>query len=125
VSALDPIWNRRSSPVGWLDRDRGVVYDASFARRAIIQHVGIFTYGAQHVGYFRDGWFRDKAGQAVAYVDGASGGPIPPVHRVAPIPPIQPIPPVAPVMPIPPIMPVPSLSWSSLSFDQLLRGVHV
>jgi hypothetical protein len=122
---LTPIWNRRPSPVGWLDRRRGVVYDATYARRAVIQNGALFSYGGHHLGYFRDGWFRDKSGNAVAYIDGAAGGPIPPIHSVPPVPPVMPVPPIAPVMPMPPVMPSPSLAWSSVSFDQLLRGVYV
>jgi|SRR5947209_8543879 len=120
---LSAIWNGKSSLVGWFDRRNGVVYDPSMARRAIVQRDALFAYSGQHLGYFRDGWFRDRWGYAVAYIDGAKDGPIAPVHPVAPIPPIPPVPPVAPIMPIPPVMPVPSLSWSRQSFDQLLRGV--
>lgn len=95
----------------------------------------MYTWGGKSVGFVRGevvynnrgvqvgrisrGWFRDVRGGAVAFTDGATGGPIPPIKQIARIKGIPAIPPIPAIPQIPRIAAIPSLGWSAHSLDQL------
>lgn len=106
--------------VGWLDNQ--YVYDENRALKAHIHHGGVFTYKNLHLGYFVKGYFVDKKGYAIAFTQGARGGP---THSTPPTAPAQSIPPTPPTPstpPTPPIMPNISSNWSQISWERFLSG---
>jgi hypothetical protein len=73
------------------------------------------------LGSFREGFFRDSSGNAVGFVNGASGGPLLPLRSLPPLPPLPSLPPLKPLPSLPPIAPMPSLSWSNRTWDEFLE----
>ena len=117
---MKPIYDKHGRTVGWLKED--TIYDLNGTPRAYIREGAIFNYSADYIGRLDCGFFRDRDGDAVAFIEGASGGPLPPVPEVPPAPPVLAIPPVPPVPPVPPIPAISSLSWSNLAWEEFLRG---
>jgi len=117
---MNPIYDKNERTVGWLAEN--VIYDIDDTPRAFIGNGAVFNYEGDYIGMPNSGFFRDKTGDAVAFMEGASGGPLLPVLEVAPVPPVPAIPPVPPIPPTPPVPPVPSLSWSNLGWEEFLKG---
>ncbi|AFY72339.1 hypothetical protein Syn7502_00171 [Synechococcus sp. PCC 7502] len=115
---MEPIFDRNGRTLGWL-RDE-VILDTNNRNRAFIRDESVYTYQGQYLGRFNKGFFRDRHGNSVAFIQGASGGPITPIPEIPPIPPIPPISPIPPIPQIPPIPPISSLGWSTLSWEQFL-----
>ena len=65
--------------IGWLVGN--AIYDFSGQPRAFLEDAGVFSFEADHLGEFYDGYFRDHAGDAVAFVEGARDGPPLPSDR--------------------------------------------
>ena len=45
---------------------------------AFVRNGAVFTYGGSHLGTLNRGFIRDRNGDAVAFMRGAAGGPVPP-----------------------------------------------
>lgn len=117
---MNSIFDRQGRTIAWV-RDK-YIYDLSGKQvLAFINNNSVFTYQGKHLGRFNKGFFRDKNGHAVAFVKGATGGPVTPVTQVTPISPIPSIPAIPPIPPIPPIAPIDSLSWSNLSWENFIN----
>lgn len=107
-----PIYDRSGAVVGWVNG--GFVLDRAASNHlAFISGEALFTMSGGYVGRFAKGFFRDKRGGAVAFISGATGGPITPIPNIAPIPPIAPIAPIPPIPGIPPIPPIDQLGWGT------------
>ncbi len=87
---------------------------------AFVADENVFTYTGRYAGRLEAGFFRDQAGRAVAFTQGAKGGPIPPIPEIPPVPLIPGIPPIQPIPPIPPVPSVPLLTWSPMVWDEYL-----
>jgi hypothetical protein len=114
------IYNPEGKVVGW--RNKKFIYNDD---RKLIAHIagnGVFAGFNGHIGYFKDGYFVDKNGYPVAFIDGAKGGPTPvsPVLPVLSVPSAPPVPPVPPTPPLLTAMPAMSSSWSPQSWDGFL-----
>lgn len=81
---MEPIFNPHGKSIGWIDND--VIYDRSNRYRAFVSDGNVFTYQGRHLGVLDNGFSRDKFGYCVAFIKGASGGPIPPIPEIAPVP---------------------------------------
>ncbi|QEC78190.1 4-fold beta flower protein [Mucilaginibacter ginsenosidivorax] len=114
------VYNKAGVVIGWIQNSIIFNYEGSKAL-AFIDKQDVFAFGGNntYLGRFHNGFFRDKAGNAVAWVRGASDGPItlPPLDRVAPIfmPVIKPITPI-----IVTITPIETYSWSNLSWADFM-----
>ncbi|MFA6473176.1 MAG: 4-fold beta flower protein, partial [Candidatus Latescibacterota bacterium] len=81
---------------------------------------GVYSFNGIYLGSFKRGYFRDKKGNAVAFVEGALGEP--PVPKVT----IKKIPPKTMLLPIPPlkekapVSPSPRPFWSDSTFVSFL-----
>ena len=117
---MEPIFAPSGTLVGWLEND--VVFDTASRHIAHIQGGAVYTYTSRQLGYFDNGYFRDKVGDAVAFMGGCTGGPLPPIPPIPPIPAIPAIPPIAPIAPIASVPRVPSLSWSRLGWMEFING---
>ena len=111
-----PIRDRTGKTCGWLNDS--LLHDLTGRHVGyVVNHGHVFTYA--YVGHLDDGYFCDEAGDAVAWLDGAAGGPLLPVALPAPVAPI----PQAPLMdppplPSPPVPQIPTHTWSSLTWDR-------
>lgn len=115
---MEPIYDRQGIVVAW--KNGNVIHDISGNAIAFINDTNVISYTGKHLGVLNNGFFRDHRGDAVAFMKGATGGPILPVLSVPPVPPVPAIAPVPPIPPIPPVPAVPSLSWSDLSWDKFI-----
>lgn len=113
------IFDRNGTPVGWTDGD--VIWDLSGQHRAFIGNGNVYTYSAAHLGTFKEGYFRDKFGDAVAFIEGAKNGPLTPLPALPPIAPLFPLAPLPPFPPLYPLPPLPSLSWSNIDWEGFLQ----
>ena len=111
------IFNLDGKVIGWIDDS--VVIDMNNQCRAFIDDNSVFSYNGNYLGEF-NGFFWNKNGSAVAFIEGASDGPMVPITEIEPIPPVPPIPPVSPVQSIPSVPPVHSLSWAETTFEDFL-----
>ncbi|WP_442892008.1 4-fold beta flower protein [Chryseobacterium sp. VD8] len=111
---MTPIYDRHGRTIAWINNN--FIYHLSGRQvLAFINNNSVFTYGSRHLGRFSNGFFRDRNGNAIAFIQGATNGPIPPIPQIPPIPPIPAIP------PIPPIPPIDSLSWSNLTWENFIN----
>lgn len=116
---MDPIFNKFGETVGW--KNSNIIYDMKIRYRAYIHDNVVFSKNNDYLGYFNKLIFRDTIGCSVAFMDGARGGPILPIHVIPPVPPIPPIPPITLIPPIPPVPPIDRLAWSNLEWNDYLR----
>jgi hypothetical protein len=120
---VEPIFDRSGKTVAWLRND--VVFDrASHRYAAFLQgrHGDLFSYDGRYIGRLHRGYLRDRAGDAVAFLNSARGGPVLPVYSATAVLPVPLAPPVAPG-PLPaPAAAAPTLNWSQLSWNQFLAG---
>jgi hypothetical protein len=118
---VEPIFDRRGRVVAWLRND--VVFDRGSHRYvAFLQgrpgH--LFSYDGRYLGRLQRGYVRDRKGDAVAFLQGARGGPVLPVYSDSAVRPVPLAPPVAPE-PLPAPSPAaPTRNWSQLSWNQFL-----
>lgn len=115
-----PIHDGLGSCVAWLDNR--TVITPSGRPAALVLAEAVFTYDGVRLGTFHDGFFRDRNGYAVGFVDGATGEPLRPLRQLPPIPPIPMLAPDPPIPPAAPPPPQPKSSWSSLTWDEWVRG---
>ena len=116
---MEPIFNRLGAVVGWIHGGR--ILDRSNRYRGFFNGDAIHSMSGKYIGRMHNGFIRDKAGGAVAFVKGASGGPIPPITHIPPIPPIPSIPPISAIPAIPSIPAIPLLSWG-IDWDVFLNS---
>jgi hypothetical protein len=117
---MDAIYGPRGNVVAWFNVDHFVALGG--ATVGWLYDDAVHSLRGNHVGYFTDGLFRDHAGRVVAFVDGATGGPVRPVRHVRPVQPVRHVRPVRPVRGVRQVRGVWSASWSSHSFDDYLGG---
>ncbi len=116
-----PIYNSTGWPVGWLVGN--VLYDLDGNARAFIKDEGLFSYEGAPLGGFSDGFLRDSAGDAVAFIESAHGGPALPetLQQGRAIPSLK-DPPPQPKAEFGVSAPPGSTRWSELAFNTLLLG---
>src|SRR5438105_14839201 len=119
---MEPIFDRNGRPVGWLTND--VVHEHSGRARAFVDNGAVVNYRVQHLGWLDSGYFRDRAGDAVAFLRDASNGPLPPMPSVPPAPPVPTAHPVSPVPAVTPPPPAPTLNWSNLDWEHYLGAAQ-
>jgi|SRR5579862_1847725 hypothetical protein len=117
-----PIRDQTGKTCGWLND--ALLHDLTGRHVGFVLTAGhVFTYMDAYVGHLDDGYFCDRAGNAVAWLDGASGGPLLPAALPAPVAPIPQTPLIdLPPLPCPPVPSIPTLTWSSLTWDRFCAG---
>jgi hypothetical protein len=117
---MTPIYDRNGRTIAWMNNN--YIYHLSGRQvLAFVNNNSVFTYGSRHIGRLSNGFFRDRFGHAIAFIQGATNGPMPPIPQIPPIPPIPAIPPIPPLPPIPPIPPINSLSWSNFTWENFIN----
>ena len=117
-----PIRDQTGKTYGWFDNAR--LHDLTGRPVAFVVSGGhVYAYTGARLGHLNDGYFCDRAGDAVAWLDGASGGPLLPLALPAPVPPV----PQAPFidllpLPSPPVPTIPSHTWSSFTWERFCTG---
>jgi len=116
----EPIYDRHGLVVGWLYDQ--VIYDAETRYRARLRGSAVYSFTARHLGHLNRGFFRDRAGFAVAFLSDAEGGLELPRCEAASLPLSLPDAPIPPLPSQPPMQATPRSDWSPLTWDQFLRG---
>jgi hypothetical protein len=111
-------FDRSGRPTHYLD-DGGTFYTWGGRAVGFVEREELYTSNGQHVGRIDSGWIRDHRGHAIAFTQGASGGPLPPLPKLPPLKALPALPPLRGLPQLPPLPALPSLQWSQLSIDDL------
>lgn len=74
---MNPIYDRRGQVVAWLDDEN--IYHLNGRHAGVVDGNNVYGHRGQHLGVLDHGLFRDHRGGAVAFLEGATGGPILPI----------------------------------------------
>lgn len=74
---MNPIFNNNGQVVAWQHNEN--IYHLDGSHAAVIDGDNVYGHSGQHLGVFDNGLFRDHQGGTVAFLDGASGGPMLPI----------------------------------------------
>jgi hypothetical protein len=110
---MNAVFNRNGRTIAWLNGTE--IFDINGISIDFLNNQAVYNLQGNYKGTFTDVFFRDYTGNAVAYIQGASNGPVPPV------PPIQNIPPIHPIPEIQPVSPIPSFNWSNIDWNEYIR----
>ena len=117
----EPVYNSTGWPIGWLIGN--AIYDSSGRARAFFLDARVFSYHGEYLGEFSDGFFRDHAGDAVAFIRGAHAGPpLLPTGQPQPEPSEFQGPPSQEAVSIPDSSPPGTRRWSEASWYSFLYG---
>ncbi|MFQ6078907.1 MAG: 4-fold beta flower protein [Thermodesulfobacteriota bacterium] len=115
---MEPIYDSAGAIVAWKRGDD--IHDLHGRAMAFLSNNNVVSYSGRHLGVLDKGFFRDHHGDVVAFMRGATGGPVLPVPSVPPIAPVPAVAPARPEPPVPPSSAVPSVRWSSFSWGQFI-----
>lgn len=110
-------YSRTGEPIAYSE-DGEHIYLFSGAPVAYLSGDAVYGFGGEHIGWFEDGWIRDKKGGCVFFTADARGGPVKPVKNVKPVKGVKQVKPVKGVKQVKCAKAVKSLSWSPLSGRQ-------
>ncbi|MDP2983837.1 MAG: hypothetical protein Q8O92_10970 [Candidatus Latescibacter sp.] len=116
------IFDKRGEVVGWLGEEGAdiTIYSNQGNPKAFLKRDAVFTFNGMYLGTFKSGYFRDKNGNAVAFIEGALGDPpVPKIisSKIPPKPVLLPRPAIKGKLPVsPPAIP----EWSAVKFDAFL-----
>jgi hypothetical protein len=113
-----PIYNKQGHPVAW--KYSNFIYDLYGKQLPIyLEMAGLLNFKGKYLGYFSTGFFRDKRGSAVAFVQGAHDGPtLPMMEWINPV--IIPPAVYPPFLTTPPIQFLDRFDWSYFSWNQYI-----
>lgn len=118
---MNPIHDSSGAVVAWLDSQ--YIRDLNGGVIAFVRYINVYRLDGQNLGTFRSCYFRDHSGFAVAFVRGATIGPLLPFPAIPPVPPIPAVPPSLPFPAIPPPIPASPLpEWSPSGWDAFIFG---
>ena len=117
--AID-FYSQAGEPIAYTD-DGQHIYLFSGRPVAFLSGDAVYLFSGKHIGWFGDGWVRDRNGRPVFFTPDAYGGPIKPVRRVKPVKGVKQVKPVKGVKQVKSIKPVKALSWSDLSGEQFFE----
>ena len=110
-------YDKSGRPIAYM-ADGQHIYLFSGKPVAFLSGNAVYSFSGRHLGWFEDGWVRDKAGKCVFFTSDANGGPVKPVKRVKPVKGVKQVKPVKGVKQVKAVKAVKSLSWSNLSGKQ-------
>ena len=113
-------YSKSGEPIAYTE-DGQHIYMFSGRPAAFLSGDAIYLFSGKHIGWFEDGWIRDRQGRAVFFTSDAYGGPIKPVKRVKPVKGVKQVKPVKGVKQVKSIKPIKALSWSDLSGKQFFK----
>ncbi|WP_346353225.1 4-fold beta flower protein [Azotosporobacter soli] len=114
------IFDRRGVVRAWLDKE--YVYNLEGSKvLGFLDNEGVFNVHGEPLGFFSTGFFRDKSGFVVAFIDSALGGPRLPERQQEPFSPLGVVPPLTPLPTRLSAVPGPRADWSSLDWRDFIR----
>jgi len=118
---MEPIYDRAGEPIAWRHRD--AIFNNRGKPLALVRARVVYAPDGRFLGRFGDGFYRDASGYAVAFEEGATGGPLPPlVHPTGAQPRWEELP-REPQLATPPAPPRMLLrAWSPHSWEDYISG---
>lgn len=120
---MNPIFDRNSRLVGWINEKDNMIYDASMRWIGFKRNDSIFTNNSNWVGGYYKNTFVDKQGKPVAWLGnhqpcgcGKLSEPLTPLRPLTPLTPLRPLTPLTPLRP-----PTPLDGWSNLDWHLFWR----
>ena len=113
---MEPTYDPRGKVIAWLNGEN--IYYLNGKHAAVLNGENLYGRRGQHLGVFLSGFFGDHRGGAVAFMEGASGGPLLPLASLPPLPPLPALAPLPAVPSLPPLPGLPSLRWSQVVWAQ-------
>jgi len=113
-------YNKSGKPIAYTS-DGEYLYLFNGKPVAFLSGNAVYSFSGKHIGWFEDGWIRDKNGKCVFFTSEASGGPVKPVKNVKPVKGVKHVKPVKGVKQVKSVKAVKSLSWSSFSGEQFFE----
>jgi hypothetical protein len=107
-------YDRSGAPIAYC-QDGEHIYLFSGRPVAYLSGDAVYTFSGKHIGWFEDGWVRDKQGNCVLFTAAAKGGPVKPVKHVKPVKGVKQIRPVKGAKQVRSVKAVKTLAWSPLS----------
>ena len=89
---MTPIHGQTGEVVAWLKETN--IYHLDGQHAALLNGNNVYGHHGQQLGVFTTGFFRDHSGEAVAFVKGATDGPVTPETHIPPFPSYPSIPPI-------------------------------
>ena len=118
-----PIFDKHGKAAYFLDQDKIHIYAWDGAPVAFVEKGAVFSFKAGHLGWYDEGWLRDREGKCVGFVESGKGGPNPPKEKPHHVPPAEKKePPEKPSIEQLPEKPPRRAAWSALSDAELLQG---
>jgi len=115
---VEAMFDRAGRTVAWRLRD--VVYDLDGRAVGLVHNRAIFSPKGRFLAHFQDGWVRDERGAALAFEEGATGGPLPPVPLPIPAAPPPALRPAQPQFEQAPPLRFRPIRWSERSWDEVV-----
>ncbi len=106
----------------WLDKEYVYNLDGSKVL-AFLDGDGVYNIHGEALGFFSTGFFRDKNGFVVGFLESARGGPRLPELKEAPLSPLGVMPPLTPLPSVAPSLSGPRNDWSGLEWRDFIRDV--
>ena len=110
-------YSKSGDPIAYME-DGQHIYLFSGRPVAFLSGDAVYLFSGKHIGWFEDGWIRDKKGKVVFFTSDASGGPIKPVKRMKPVKGMKHVKPVKGVKQMKSMKRIKAFSWSDLSGEQ-------
>lgn len=79
-------YNREGRPIAWIsdNQDYPSIFLFDGMPVAWISDDALYDYAGRYLGWFQDGWVRDRRGHAVFFTAEATGGPAKPARQARP-----------------------------------------
>jgi len=103
---VEAIYDSAGAVVAWKRGDD--IHDVRGRAIAFLSNKNVVSYSGKQLGVLDKGLFRDHHGDVVAFMRGATGGPVLPVPSEKPVPPVPAVAPARPEPPVPRAPVVPS-----------------
>ena len=110
-------YSNSGQPIAYTEDDQHL-YLFSGEPVAYLSGDAIYSFSGEHLGWFEDGWIRDKEGKCVFFTSYARGGPLKPFKRMKPMKGMKRVKPVKGVKRVKSVKRTKSLLWSNLSGEQ-------
>lgn len=110
-------YNKQGRPVAWIGDNKNFPSIFLFNGQPVawLSDDSIYNYSGKYLGWFQDGWVRDRNGHAVFYTAEATGGPAKPARQARPARGARAVRPARAAREPRPAKPARTTSWSPLS----------
>ena len=114
-------YNHEGRAVAYLDDNGKSIYLYSGEPVAWLSNNSVFNCSGHYLGWFQDGWIRDRSGYCVFFTNNSSGGPARPARQARPARGARQARPARGAREARPARPARSSSWSDMSNESFFE----